>query len=93
MRALLICTIVAVVACAAVFHFGTQATVKELRELSSAFKKEPIVMDPLINTWVTAGPMNVEVRTDWRDNDTIASQAARHFERVKVQKALQPPIG
>lgn len=93
MRALLILASVALVVCTAWFHFGVQATVTELKELSSELRKEAAVMDPLINTWVTAGPMTVEVRTDWRDDDTIQSQAARHFERVKAQKTLQPPIG
>jgi len=94
MRALLICTIVTVVTCVAVFHFGTQATIRELRELSSELRKEATPeMDPLTTTWTSEGPLKHEVRTDWKEGDTFDLQTQRHAQRVASMKAAFPPIG
>lgn len=94
MRALLILTSCVLVFCTAWFHFGTQATVKELKALSSELRKEAApVMDPLTTTWTSEGPLKHEVRTDWKEGDTFDLQANRHAQRVAVMKAAFPPIG
>jgi hypothetical protein len=94
MRALLIFATLVIVICTVWFHFGAQATVGELKELSSEIRKESSpTMSPLKTTWVSEGPITHEVRTDWEDGDTIDKQTARHAARVAALKAAFPPIG
>lgn len=92
MRALLIFATLVIVICTVWFHFGAQATVGELKELSSELRRES-VMSPLTAKWVSEGPITQEVRTDWESGDTIDKQTARHAARVAALKAAFPPIG